>query len=68
MTYEDLIVQQTDNVRVMRLAWNTANTNVIDAIAGIAFREINKGNSAKALMLVDLVAELHPVLQYKDAE
>jgi hypothetical protein len=65
MTYQDLIAQQTDNVRVMRLAWNTANTNVIDAIAGIAFREINNGNSAKAQILIDLVAELHPVLQYK---
>ena len=69
MTYEDLIFGEGSmDKRCMRLAWNEANTNVINAIAGIAFREVGNGNHETAKMLIELVRELHPVLAYKEAE
>jgi hypothetical protein len=69
MTYQDLLLNlNSADKRVARLAWNEANTNVINAISGIAFREIGNGNHQKAKMLIDLIAELEPVLNYKDKE
>jgi uncharacterized SAM-dependent methyltransferase len=69
MTYQDLILNlNTADKRIARLAWNEANTNVISAISDIAFNEIGNGNSPKAQMLIDLVAELESTLRYKDAE
>ena len=69
MTYQDLILNlNTADKRIARLAWNEANTNVISAISDIAFSEIGNGNSPKAQMLIDLVAELESTLRYKDAE
>jgi uncharacterized SAM-dependent methyltransferase len=69
MTYQDLLLNlNSADKRVARLAWNEANTNVINAISGIALREIGNGNHQKAKMLIDLIAELEPVLNYKDKE
>ena len=69
MTYQDLILNlNSADKRVARLAWNEANTNVINAISNIAFQEIGNGNSIKAQMLIDLIAELEPTLCYKEAE
>ena len=69
MTYQDLILNlNSADKRIARLAWNEANTNVINAISDIAFSEIGNGNSPKAQMLIALVAELESTLRYKDAE
>ena len=69
MTYHDLLQNlNSADRRIARLAWNEANTGVINAITGIAFREVGNGNDQKAKMLIDLVAELEPTLCYKEAE
>jgi hypothetical protein len=65
-TYNDLIAGQEESVRAMRLAWNCANTNTINAIAAIALRHMGSGNTIKAQHLIDLITELEPVLQYKE--
>jgi hypothetical protein len=65
-TYNDLIAGQEESVRAMRLAWNCANTNTINAIAAIALRHMGSGNTTKAQHLIDLITELEPVLQYKE--
>ena len=69
MTYQDLLLNlNSADKRIARLAWNEANTGVINAISTIAFQEVGNGNSAKAKMLIDLIAELEPTLCYKEAE
>jgi len=65
-TYDDLIAGQEENIRAMRLAWNSANTNTINAIAAIALRYMGNGNTEKAQHLIDLITELEPVLKYKE--
>jgi hypothetical protein len=64
--YDDLTAMQIENSRAMRLAWNSANTQTINAISGIVFREIGNGNTQKAQILIDLIKELRPVLEYKE--
>ena len=69
MTYADLLANlNSADKGIASLAWNEANTNVINAVSSIAFREIGNGNFTKAQMLVDLLNELEPVLQYKSKE
>jgi hypothetical protein len=65
-TYDDLIAGQAENLRAMRLAWNCANTNTINAIAAIALRHMGNGDTDRAQHLIHLITELEPVLQYKE--
>ncbi len=65
-TYNDLIAGQEESVRAMRLAWNCANTNTINAIAAIALRHMGNGDTDRAHHLIQLITELEPVLQYKE--
>lgn len=69
MTYQDLLENlNPSDRRIARLAWNTANTNTINAITAIALRHIGSLKNDTAQCLIDLITELEPVLNYKDKE